>query len=67
VAGADEVLPFTGIARFDGSTRRYFLPAHQVWNWDIGPDGSVWLRAERDGRDGLFVITPDAVADSEPR
>ena len=52
--------PFDGIARFDGSTWQNFLEGHRVGDWDIAPDGSVWLRA--DG--ALYVITPEAVAAS---
>ncbi len=54
-------LPFDGIARFDGSTWHYFLAGHDVGDWDVAPDGSVWLRA--DG--ALYVITPEAVAGTE--
>jgi hypothetical protein len=53
--------PFDGIARFDGSTWQYFLSGHRVSDWDIAPDGSVWLRADH----GLYVITPEAVAATE--
>ena len=60
--------PFDGIARFDGSTWRYFLSGHDVSDWDIAPDGSVWLRMEDPDNyfgSGLYVITPEAVAASE--
>jgi hypothetical protein len=53
--------PFDGIARFDGSTWQYFLADHDVSDWDVAPDGSVWLWA--DG--ALYVITPEAVVDTE--
>jgi hypothetical protein len=53
-----------GIFRFDGSTWRHFLPGHSFKSVSVAPDGSVWLLA--DGiYDGIYVITPEAIAASE--
>ena len=51
------------IDRFDGSTWQQFLPGHTLGGWDIAPDGSVWLLANGPYGQGLYVITPEAVAE----
>ncbi len=53
------------IDRFDGSTWQQFLPGHTLGGWDIAPDGSVWLLANGPYGQGLYVITPEAVAAAE--
>jgi len=60
-----------GISRFDGRTWVRYLPGMCVprLGMDIAPDGSVWaLASEGFGVDEpryLYVITPEAVADTE--
>ena len=51
------------IDRFDGSTWQQLLPGHTLGGWDIAPDGSVWLLANGPYGQGLYVITPEAVAE----
>jgi hypothetical protein len=37
-----------GLARFDGTSLRRFLPGLCIYNHAIGPDGSVWVLAGAD-------------------
>ena len=37
-----------GLARFDGTDLRRFLPGLCIYNYAIGPDGSVWVPAGAD-------------------
>lgn len=41
-----------GVTRFDGLTPTTYLEDHCVQSLSIGPDGSVWLRANEAGRQG---------------
>ena len=57
-----------GVARFDRTEWHHFLACHCVMDLVVAPDGSVWLRAASDDRDGpqqIYVITPEAVAVTE--
>mgnify|MGYP001823749417 CR=1 FL=1 len=50
-----------GVAHFDGMAWDRYLPGRCVIAFDIAAHGSVWVLAD----DGLYVITPEAVAASE--
>jgi hypothetical protein len=64
-----------GVSRFDGRTWMRYLPGRCVgfFGWmDIAPDGSVWVLSlegedpeDRYAGQGLYVITPEAVAATE--
>jgi hypothetical protein len=66
-----------GLLSFDGSTWRQYLRGHFVNRVEVAEDGSVWATSLADCagdvptqkcyqlvRDGLYVITPEAVAAS---
>ena len=62
-----------GVTRLDGVTVTTYLEDHCVHSLSIGPDGSVWLRANEAGFQGArserepvhtYVIAPAAVTDA---